>query len=65
MREYLLRTKMVGNEVVVILPKDLLQSEQIVAGTLVKVTVQKSQKPAVKDEKESSLGPEDPWRLLE
>jgi hypothetical protein len=65
MREYLVRTKRIGNEVVVTLPKELLQAEQIGADMLLKITVQKCQKPYGAAEKDCSLGPEDPWRLLE
>jgi antitoxin component of MazEF toxin-antitoxin module len=65
MREYLVRTKRVGNEVIVTLPKELLQAEQIIPDMLVKITVQKCQKAAGSAEKDCSLGPEDPWRLLE
>ncbi len=65
MREFVARTKKVGDHLVVELPSELVQSERLEADMLVKVTVQKCQKPSGSAEKECSLGPEDPWKLLE
>jgi len=66
MREYLLRTKRAGDSVVIELPKELLRAEQVCADMNVKITVQKCQRPSAEKAKtECSLGPEDPWKLLE
>jgi hypothetical protein len=65
MREFIARTKRVGDLLVVALPVDLVQSEHLEADTLVKITLQKCQKPSNSEEKNCSLGPEDPWKLLE
>jgi hypothetical protein len=65
LHEYVVRTRKVGDDTVVTLPKELLQAEQIGVDMLVKITVQKCQKTSGATEKECSLGPEDPWKLLE
>jgi hypothetical protein len=66
MREYLVKTKRAGGAVVIELPKELLQAEQIGADMTLKITIQKYQKPvAIRAKMEGSLGPDDPWKLLE
>ena len=66
MREYLLRTKKVGDSVAILLPKELLRAEQIDVDVIVKVTVQKCQSPsAARAKADCRLGPDDPWKLLE
>lgn len=65
MREYLVKTKKMGDCIAVVLPVELLQAEQIGADMLVKVTVQKCQKTGSDASKDCSLGPDDPWKLLE
>ncbi|MGD6850964.1 MAG: hypothetical protein ACQCN6_02755 [Candidatus Bathyarchaeia archaeon] len=64
MREYLVKTKKVGDQIVIVLPKELLAVEQIGADATVKITVQKI-KTASTTRNDTSLGPEDPWKLLE
>ncbi len=65
MREYLLKTKKVGDTVAIMLPKELLMAEQIGADMVVKVTVQRCQKTNSSATKDCSLGPDDPWKMLE
>jgi hypothetical protein len=65
MREYLVRTKKVGDQIVVALPKELLQAEQVGPDMVVKITVQKCQKTSAEASKDCSLGVDDPWKLLE
>lgn len=66
MREYLVKTKRVGDQLVVALPRDLVQAEQLSEGVLVKIAVQKAQKQVLSaQQKDDGLGVEDPWRLLE
>ncbi len=66
MREYIVKTKKVGDSVIVELPMELLQAEQIIADITVKVTIQKYQNPsAVRAKTDGSLGPDEPWKLLE
>ena len=63
MREYLVKTRKIGDCIVITLPKDLVQLEQIQGDMFVKITVQKCPKGGLKEEG-ASLG-DDPWRLLE
>jgi hypothetical protein len=66
MREYLVKTKKVGDCIVITLPKDLVQAEQIGADMFVKITVQKCQKGNFGVSKESgSSCSDDPWKQLE
>ncbi len=66
MREYIVKTRKVGECIVVTLPNELVQAEQIGADTLEKIIVQKAQKNQKAPTKDPcSLGPEDPWKLLE
>jgi len=66
MREYLVKTRKVGDCIIVTLPKELVQAEQIEADMFVKITVQKCQKTGLGTKKGGcSLGADDPWRLLE
>ncbi len=66
MREYIVRTRKTGDSVVIELPKELLQTEQISSDMTLKITVQKYLHPAAARAKaDRSLGPDDPWKLLE
>lgn len=66
MRECVVNVKRVGDQIVVVLPKEFVAAEQLSEGTLVRVTVQKIQKQILAlPKKEDSLGVDDPWRLLE
>jgi len=66
MREYVVKTKKLGGAVIIELPRQLMQTEQIGANMSLKITLQKYQKPsAMKPKAEGSLGPDDPWKLLE
>jgi len=60
------KTRKAGGAVVVELPKELLRAEKIDADMTLKITVQKCQRPAAsKAKSDGSLGPDDPWKLLE
>ena len=66
MREYVVKTRKAGDAVVIELPKELLQTEQINADMTLKITVQKYLHPtAARAKADRSLGPDDPWKLLE
>lgn len=65
MHEYTVRTKKVGDSIVVTLPKELLQAEQIGADMLVEITVKKCSKGPNASKDSCALGPDDPWKLLE
>jgi hypothetical protein len=66
LQDYIVKTKKAGDQIVVALPKELLQAQQIDVGMLVRITVQKCERQDFGDsKKDCSLGPEDPWGLLE
>jgi hypothetical protein len=65
MNTFIAQTRKAGDYIVVTLPKDVLVTQQIGANTFVKVTVEKIQKQDTKRQDDCSLGPDDPWRLLE
>ena len=65
MNTFIAQTRKAGYYIVVTLPKDVLAAQQIGADTFVKVTVEKIQKQRTKKQDDGSLGPDDPWRLLE
>jgi hypothetical protein len=64
MREYLVKTKKVGDQIVIALSKEIVAAEKIGADMVVCITVQKC-KSVSTTKGDSSLGPDDPWRLLE
>lgn len=65
MNTFIAQTRKAGDSIVVTLPKDVLVAQHIGAGTFVKVTVEKIQKQSTKKQNDYSLGPDDPWKLLE
>jgi hypothetical protein len=58
MREYLVKTKKIGDAITITLPRELVQAEQIGGDMVLKITVQKFQRKVSSPE-------DDPWRLLE
>jgi hypothetical protein len=64
MREYIVKTRKVGDCIVITLPKDLVQAEQIGGEMLVKITVQKCQKIGASKANGASYS-DDPWKQLE
>jgi hypothetical protein len=66
LRSYIVKTRKVGDCIVVTLPQELLQAEQIGADMLVEITAKKTQKQGSSASKDGcALGPDDPWKLLE
>lgn len=65
MHEFIAKTRKNGDSIVVTLPKDIVEAEQIKENMNVKVTVQKSQNGFSKPERVKPKGKDDPWRLLE
>jgi hypothetical protein len=63
---FVVKTRKVGDCIVVTLPKELLQTEQIGADMLVEITAKKTQKQGSRASKDGcALGSDDPWKLLE
>lgn len=66
MRSFIVKTRKVGDCIVVTLPKELVQAEQLGTDMSVEITVKKCLKQGSSASKDSgSLGPDDPWKLLE
>jgi hypothetical protein len=66
LRAFIVKTRKIGNCIVVTLPKELVQAEQLGADMLVEITVKKCLKKGSSSSKDGgSLGPDDPWKLLE
>jgi hypothetical protein len=66
MRTCIVQAKRAGENLIITLPREIIEAEQLKPDVFVKISVEKvkGQNPSPK-ENESSLGPEDPWRLLE
>jgi antitoxin component of MazEF toxin-antitoxin module len=63
MREFLTKTRKIGDSIAVILPRDILEAEQIKENMDVKIIIQKTPKGfSVSKPKNAE---DDPWRLLE
>ena len=65
MNTFIAQARKAGDYIIVTLPKDVLVAQQIGVDTFVKVTVEKIQKQIIRKQDDGSLGPDDPWRLLE
>jgi antitoxin component of MazEF toxin-antitoxin module len=61
MREFVSKTKRIGDSIVVVLPREVLEAEQIRENMDVKVTVQKIAKTV----RANPSGEDDLWKLLE
>ncbi|MGE5555430.1 MAG: hypothetical protein ACM3UY_04095 [Methanocella sp.] len=64
MQTFTAQLRKIGDQMVIIIPKEAIAAEQLSNNTFVKVTVQKIQQTA-RPKNEDTLGPEDPWKLLE
>jgi antitoxin component of MazEF toxin-antitoxin module len=65
MREFYSKTRKIGDSIAIVLPRDVLEAEQIKENMDVKVTVQKSKGGLAKPAQANPSGDDDPWRLLE
>ncbi len=65
MRTCVLQAKKAGENLIITLPKEIIESEQLMPDTYVRISVEKIRKQNLPNKQEGSLGPEDPWRLLE
>ena len=65
MPEFIAKTRKIGDSIVVTLPKDIVEAEQIKENMNVKISVQKSQSDFGASKRNSSSCDDDPWRLLE
>jgi hypothetical protein len=65
MQSFIAQTRRVGDQIVIIIPKEAIAAERICIDAFVKVTVQKVQPQTSTRKVDESLGPDDPWKLLE
>ncbi len=66
MRTCIVQAKKAGDCLIITLPREVIEAEQLKPDTFVKITVEKVKgQTAAPQQKDCSLGPEDPWRLLE
>jgi hypothetical protein len=65
MQSFVAQTRRVGDQIVITIPKEAVSAEQICADVFVKVTVQKVQQQTTTRKSDDTLGPDDPWKLLE
>ena len=65
MHEFIAKTRKIGDSIVVTLPKNIVEAEQLKENMNVKVTVQKCQSSFSKPEQVKPIGEDDPWKLLE
>ena len=63
MREFYVKTRKIGDSIAVILPREVLEAEQIKENMDVKIIIQKTQKCC--DISKPKNAEDDPWRLLE
>jgi len=64
MQTFIAQLRKIGDQIAITIPKEVVATEQLGNDTFVKVTVQKIQQPT-RPKNEDTLGPEDPWSLLE
>lgn len=65
MQSFIAQTRRVGDQIVITIPKEAVAAEQLCADVFVKVSVEKVRQQAPTRKCEDSLGPDDPWKLLE
>ncbi|MCL5950087.1 MAG: hypothetical protein M1490_06395 [Candidatus Bathyarchaeota archaeon] len=66
MQSFVAQARGVGDQIIITIPKEIIAAEQICVDAFVKVTVQKIQQQTASTHKsDDSLGPDDPWKLLE
>ena len=65
MRTCIVQAKKAGDCLIITLPREVIEAEQLTPDSFIRISVEgvKSQNPPQKQE--DSLGPQDPWRLLE
>jgi hypothetical protein len=66
MRTCIVQAKKAGDCLIITLPRDIIEAEQLTPDTFIRISVEKvkGQNPPRKQE-DCSLGPDDPWKLLE
>jgi hypothetical protein len=65
MRTCIVQAKKAGETLIVTLPKEIIAAEQLKPDVFIRISVEKVKDQNPPRKHEDSLGPEDPWRLLE
>jgi antitoxin component of MazEF toxin-antitoxin module len=65
MRTCIVQAKKAGGNLIITLPREIIEGEQLTPDTFVRISVEKIKGQNLPKKQEDSLGPEDPWRLLE
>lgn len=66
MRTCIVQTRKAGDNLIITLPKEVIEAEQLKPDIFIKITVEKVKGQNITSQQnDTSLGPEDPWRLLE
>jgi hypothetical protein len=65
MRTCIVQAKKAGENLIIALPREIIEAEQLKPDVFVRISVEKVKGQNLTRKQEDSLGPEDPWRLLE
>lgn len=65
MQSFIAQARRVGDQIVITIPRESVAAEQICADAFLKVSVEKVCQQAPAKKCDESLGPDDPWKLLE
>jgi hypothetical protein len=65
MQSFIAQTRRVGDQIIITIPREAVAAEQICADVFVKVAIEKIRQQTPAKKCDESLGPDDPWKLLE
>jgi hypothetical protein len=65
MQSFVAQARRVGDQIVITIPREAVVAEQICADVFVKVSVERVRQQTTAKKCDESLGPDDPWKLLE
>jgi hypothetical protein len=65
MQSFVAQARRVGDQIVITIPREAVAAEQICADVFVKVSVEKVRQQTTAKKSDDTLGPDDPWKLLE
>jgi hypothetical protein len=65
MQSFVAQARRVGDQIVITIPREAVAAEQLCADMFVKVSVERVRQQAPAKKSDESLGPDDPWKLLE
>ena len=65
MRTCIVQAKKAGDCLIITLPREIVEAEQLTPDTFIRVSVEKIKGQNLPKKQEDSLGPDDPWKLLE